>query len=78
MTPSLQARRDGDGWRVSGVAEFVTDADRADMIVVSTDAGIVAVDTTTPGITVEPVPMMGGRAFTVRFDDVVVDRRGSR
>ena len=73
VTPSLQARRDGGGWRVSGVAEFVTDADRADVIVVSTDAGIVAVDTTTPGITIEPVPMMGGALFTVRFDDVVVE-----
>jgi alkylation response protein AidB-like acyl-CoA dehydrogenase len=73
VAPSLRARRDGDGWRVSGVAEFVSDADRADVIVVSTDAGIVVVETTTSGITVEPVPMMGGALFTVRFDDVVVD-----
>jgi alkylation response protein AidB-like acyl-CoA dehydrogenase len=74
VTPSLQARRDGDGWRVSGVAGFVANADQADVIVANTDAGIVAVDTTASGITIEPVSMMGGYpAFTVRFEDVVVD-----
>lgn len=62
------------GWRVRGVAEFVTDADVADVIVIRTVAGVAAVDTSTPGITIEPVPTMGGYpSFTVRFDDVVVD-----
>ena len=74
MTPRLQVRRDGDRWQVSGVLDYVADADGADVIVTTADAGVVAVDTTTSGITVEPVPMMGGfAASTVRFDDVVVD-----
>ena len=72
--PRLQAHRDGDRQRVSGVADFVTDADVADVIVATTDAGLVAVDTTTSGISIEPVAMMGGfPAFTVRFDEVGVD-----
>jgi alkylation response protein AidB-like acyl-CoA dehydrogenase len=62
------------GRRVSGVAEFVPDADQADVIVASTDAGVVAVDTTAPGVAIEPVAAMGGfPAFTVRFDEVAID-----
>ncbi len=61
------------GHRVDGVAEFVGDADVADVIVVTTDAGVVAVDTTTPGLAIEPVPMMGGfSASTVRFADAAI------
>jgi alkylation response protein AidB-like acyl-CoA dehydrogenase len=74
VTPSLQAQRDGDRWRVSGTADFIPDADVADVIIANTDAGVVVVDTTTSGISIEPVPMMGGYpASTVRFDDVLVD-----
>jgi alkylation response protein AidB-like acyl-CoA dehydrogenase len=74
VTPLLQTRRDGNRRRVSGVLGFVADADVADVIIASTDAGVVAADTTAPGISVEPVSMMGGHpAFTVRFDDVVLD-----
>jgi alkylation response protein AidB-like acyl-CoA dehydrogenase len=73
VTPRLQARADGDRWRVSGVADFVADADVAAVVIVSTGAGVAVVDTSTPGITIEPVPLMGGQAFTVRFDEVVVD-----
>ena len=74
LTARIQARRDGDRWRVTGVADFVADADVADVIVATTDAGVAAVDTASSGITIEPVPMMGGfSASTVRFDDVVVD-----
>jgi alkylation response protein AidB-like acyl-CoA dehydrogenase len=59
---------------MNGVADFVADADVADVIIANTDAGVVAVDTKSSGITIEPVPMMGGYpAFTVRFDDVVID-----
>jgi alkylation response protein AidB-like acyl-CoA dehydrogenase len=73
LMPPLRARRDGDRWRVSGVVDFVADADAADVIVVNTDAGVAAADTTASGIAIEPVPLMGGHpAFTVRFDDVVV------
>lgn len=59
---------------VTGVAEFVADADQADVIVVSTGAGVAAVDATAPGLTIEPVAAMGGfPAFTVRFDEVAVE-----
>jgi alkylation response protein AidB-like acyl-CoA dehydrogenase len=74
VTPRLQARRDGEHWRVTGAADFVVGADVADVIVANTDAGVVVIDITTSGITVEPVPVMGGfPAFSVRFDDVAVD-----
>ena len=74
VTPRLRVRRDGDTWRVSGDAHYVADADRADVIVASTDAGVVAVDTTANGVEIEPLPIMGGfPVFTVRFDDVLVD-----
>jgi alkylation response protein AidB-like acyl-CoA dehydrogenase len=74
VTPRLRARRDGNRWRVSGVAGFVADAESADVIVVSTDAGVVAVDTATSGVVIEPVPVMGGFGVCrVRFYDVAVD-----
>jgi alkylation response protein AidB-like acyl-CoA dehydrogenase len=78
LTPSLCAREDGGGWRLHGVADFVADADLADLFVVSADAsggtmGFV-VDAGSSGLSVEPLAMMGGhRAFTVGFDGVVVD-----
>jgi alkylation response protein AidB-like acyl-CoA dehydrogenase len=60
------------GLKASGVADFVPDADVADVIIVSTSSGVAAVDTA--AVSVEPVPMMGGfPAFTVRFDDAVAD-----
>jgi alkylation response protein AidB-like acyl-CoA dehydrogenase len=56
------------GLTVSGAADFVPDADVADVIIASTESGVMAVDTST-GVSVEPVPMMGGYpAFSVRFD----------
>ncbi|WP_333891635.1 acyl-CoA dehydrogenase family protein [Mycolicibacterium gadium] len=74
VTPGLNVRRDGDTWRVNGSADYVADADRADVIVASTDAGIVAVDATANGVEVEPLPIMGGfGVFIVRFNDVLVD-----
>jgi alkylation response protein AidB-like acyl-CoA dehydrogenase len=79
LTPSVHAREDNDGrWRLHGVADFVADADLADLIVVTADAdgkalGFV-VDAGSSGLSVEPLAMMGGhRAFTVGFDDVLVD-----
>jgi alkylation response protein AidB-like acyl-CoA dehydrogenase len=60
--------------RVNGVAEFVADADQADVVVAATDAGVVAVDARAAGVTIEPVPMMGGfPASTVHFDDAAVE-----
>ena len=66
-------------WRLTGIADYVADADVADLIVVSaadtTDgrALVFIVDTRTTGVSMEPLAMAGGyRAFTVRFDDVVI------
>ena len=78
VRPSLQARRQQDRWRVSGVADFVADADLADIVVATADADgqtvVFVVDTTAAGIRIEPVPLMGGHpTFAVRFDDVAVD-----
>jgi alkylation response protein AidB-like acyl-CoA dehydrogenase len=78
LTPSVRAREDGDGWRLNGMADFVADADLADLVVVSAEVrggtlGFV-VDAGSAGLSVEPLAMMGGhRAFAVGFDDVVVD-----
>lgn len=65
-------------WRLSGVADFVADADLADLIVVAaqTDSatGVFVIDLSAGGIIVEPLPMMGGhRVCTVTFDDVLVE-----
>ncbi len=78
VTPPLRARRDDDGWRVSGIADFVADADLADVIVATADADgptvALVVDMSMSGIAIQPVPMMGGHpAFTVGFDNVLVD-----
>ncbi|MCV7300779.1 acyl-CoA dehydrogenase family protein [Mycobacterium barrassiae] len=74
VTPRVRMRRDGDTWRVSGEVRYVANADQADVIVTTTDGGVVAVDTTANGIDVEALPIMGGfPVFTVRFDDVLVD-----
>jgi alkylation response protein AidB-like acyl-CoA dehydrogenase len=78
VTPSVRAREDGDGWLLHGVADFVADADLADLIVVGAEVrsgtmGFV-VDAGSAGLSVEPLAMMGGhRAFALGFDDVVVD-----
>jgi alkylation response protein AidB-like acyl-CoA dehydrogenase len=78
LTPSLHAREDAGGWRLHGLADFVADADLAELIVVSADIGSgtmgFVVDADAPGMSVEPLAMMGGhRAFTVGFDDVLVE-----
>jgi alkylation response protein AidB-like acyl-CoA dehydrogenase len=78
VTPALQARPDGDGWRLSGVADFVADADVADVLVVTAQADkttlTCVVETESPGIAVESMTIMGRHpAFTVHFDDVLVD-----
>ena len=78
LTPSLHARHEGGGWRVSGVADFVADADLADLIVATAGADGRAValvaDTTMSGIGFKPLALMGRHpAFAVSFDDVVVD-----
>jgi alkylation response protein AidB-like acyl-CoA dehydrogenase len=65
------------GWRLNGTADYVADADVADLIVVSAAARertlVFIVDARATGVTMKPLAMAGGhRAFTVRFNDAVV------
>ncbi|BBZ79827.1 acyl-CoA dehydrogenase [Mycolicibacterium anyangense] len=67
------------GWRLTGTADFVSDAQDADLIVVSgmdssgQPIGFVC-GLDRPGITSRPLQLMGGHhASCVRFDDVVPD-----
>jgi alkylation response protein AidB-like acyl-CoA dehydrogenase len=67
----FDARDASNGGLVDGVAEFVADADVADVIIVNTGTGVTAVDTAAAGVAIEPMSMMGGfPASTVRFDEV--------
>lgn len=64
-------------WRLNGTADYVADADVADLIVVSADAPqrtrVFIVDARATGVTMEPLAMAGGhRAFSLRFDNVIV------
>jgi alkylation response protein AidB-like acyl-CoA dehydrogenase len=73
----LQADSISTRWRLNGTADYVADADIADLIVVSADAPertlVFIVDARATGVTMEPLAMAGGyRAFSVRFDDVTV------
>jgi len=78
IEPQLSARPEADGsWRLQGRADFVLDADFADVLVVSAAAerrtlGFV-VDRHAAGVHLTPLPVMGGyRTFGVDFDDVRV------
>jgi alkylation response protein AidB-like acyl-CoA dehydrogenase len=78
VTPVLHAQPVATGgWRLNGTADYVADADLANLIVVSAAApgGTLAlvVDAHAAGVNIEPLAMAGGhRAFTVRFEDVAV------
>jgi alkylation response protein AidB-like acyl-CoA dehydrogenase len=77
VSPVLQADLVSTQWRLNGTADYVADADVADLIVVSASAGehtlVFVVDAHAAGLTMEPLDMAGGhRAFVVRFDDVTV------
>ncbi|OCB18623.1 acyl-CoA dehydrogenase [Mycobacterium malmoense] len=80
VSAPLRADPAPERWRLNGTADYVADADVADIIVVSAaaqhDTLAFVVDARTRGVIMEPLAMAGGhRAFTVRFDDVVVDDR---
>jgi alkylation response protein AidB-like acyl-CoA dehydrogenase len=78
--PTLRARSEewGGGWRLSGAADFVVDADLADHLVVSAVAEgerlmAFVVPLATAGLWIEPLQLMGGhRAFRIAFDEVEV------
>lgn len=72
VTPPLRVAQGG---RLTGTADYVADADVADVVVVSAADGdrtrVFVVDVPAPGLTAEPLAMAGAhRAFTLRFDDV--------
>lgn len=76
VAPPLHADQVGERWRLNGTADYVLDADVADLIVVSAAAAgrtlLFVVDAR--GVGVEPLDMAGGlRACTVRFDGVTAD-----
>ena len=67
------------GWRITGTADYVADADVADLVVVSAadTTGertlVFVVDARATGVSRQPLAMAGGhRAFAVHFDDVAV------
>jgi alkylation response protein AidB-like acyl-CoA dehydrogenase len=76
----------GSDWRLTGIADYVADADIADLIVVSAatrdGTSVFVVDARAAGVSMEPLELAGGhRAFAVRFDGVagaelVADRIG--
>ncbi|WP_431233345.1 acyl-CoA dehydrogenase family protein [Mycolicibacterium psychrotolerans] len=80
VTATMRADQDRDGtWRLTGTADFVNDADTADIVVVSgfdrsgNTVGFV-VRLHNDGVTMRPLALMGGhRASVLRFDDVPVD-----
>lgn len=77
VSPVLSAYPDSSGaWRLTGTADYVADADVADLIVVSAAAPgrtlVFVADAHATGVTARPLAMAGGhRAFTVRFEDAV-------
>ncbi|MGD1174168.1 acyl-CoA dehydrogenase family protein [Mycobacterium seoulense] len=77
VSPALRAEPVTTRWRLNGAADYVADADVADVIVISAAAQsrslVFLVDAGASGVTMEPLAMAGGqRACTVRFDDVTV------
>ncbi len=78
VSPVLRAEPMPDtGWRLTGTADYVADADVADVIVVSAAEAeptlVFVVDARATGATIEPLDMAGGhRASTVHFDGVLV------
>jgi alkylation response protein AidB-like acyl-CoA dehydrogenase len=76
VSAPLRAEPVASQWRLNGTADYVADADVADVIVISAAAQehtlAFIVDAGSTGVAIEPLAMAGGhRAFTVRFDDVV-------
>lgn len=77
VAPVLVADQTSEGWRLNGTADYVADADVADLIVISAAADertrVFVVDGHAAGLNQQPLEMAGGhRAFVARFDDVTV------
>ena len=71
--PTVRAVADGDELVVSGTKRGVWNAAEADLILVATDAGVVAVDAGTAGVTFIRTPSSSGLAeYSVAFDSARV------
>lgn len=80
------ARRDGDGWAISGQKYYISGVDQADAVMVVARTAEVSetgrgrlslflVDTDSPGLEAQPLPVsvaLPERQFTLFFDDVRV------
>lgn len=80
IAPTLSANRAAGGWRLNGTVDFVVDADGADLLVASADAGgrtvVIVGEMPSSSVSSEPLTLMGGfRASRLVFDDVVVSDR---
>ena len=87
VSPPLRAERVGAGWRLHGRVDFVLDAARADLVLVSgrdvsgedTVAGrtsVFVVPMHSTGVRTEPLALMGAQgAAEVHFDGATVDDR---
>jgi alkylation response protein AidB-like acyl-CoA dehydrogenase len=80
IAPTVTATAGAQAWMLSGVVDFVLDAEAADYVVVSaqdTDTGrarVFVVRVRDDRLRVDPLTMMGGQgAARLHFDDVVVD-----
>jgi alkylation response protein AidB-like acyl-CoA dehydrogenase len=83
---STTARRDGDGWLISGQKYYISGIDEADWVIVVARTGtderngrallsLFLVDTDTPGLALQPLPtalQVPERQSTVYFDNVRV------
>jgi len=73
LRPATTAVAEGDLLIVDGLKVGVPYADRAEAILVPTDAGVVLVDPSADGVTLTPTPTSTGEPeFAVRFDEVRV------
>ncbi|WP_459548980.1 acyl-CoA dehydrogenase family protein [Nocardia sp. X0981] len=71
--PATTAKVSGDTVRVTGYKVAVPCADRARWILVSTDSGVVLVDSSAAGLTISPSPVSGELPeFSVSLDEVAV------
>lgn len=81
IVPTVRAAPDGAGrWCLDGGVEFALEADLADWVIVSASDEsssrnlAFVVSTKSPGLSVDPLTLMGGQhAATLRFDGVVID-----
>jgi alkylation response protein AidB-like acyl-CoA dehydrogenase len=78
---ATRARRDGDGWRLSGTKAVVPHAGTADLFILSAGTAegdgdalsLFAVSRATPGLSVRDYPMVdGGRGGEILLDDMLL------